>query len=157
MIYIFLRYIREWISHMTTLGRKRDRQPKRSSNYMKNTITDTDNPISILSNYMKKMLGYKSTGKRNWDKKEKKNVTKFFIVEPMYKHWLDMNTKIGSDKWVREQFFKFDIFKDIPLGSDYKFTKARNVLRKRCVAHQIRKHGQQCRITSFLSRFAYKS
>lgn len=116
----------------------------------------TDNPISILSNYLKKIMGYKLTGKRSWDKKEKKNVTKFFVVEPMYDHWIDMHTKIGSDKWLREQFFKFDMFKGIPLGSDYRFTKARNVLRKGCVAHQIRKHGQQCRITSFLSRFAYK-
>lgn len=105
-----------------------------------------------LSHYLERYLGVSVKKFMVWNPILKKSVPTFKL-SICFSDWLEKKTIIGTNKWIRQKFEEYDRFKKIPLGSEYKFNRARRTIVGFCNKYYDLKNKEP--IVNPFAKFAY--
>ena len=80
-----------------------------------------------LQRYLESYVGMTLNPTRVWNKKLKKRVRGYNLMV-LYPEWLELETVLGSDSWVRGKFKAYDRFKKVIIGTEYQENKAKRTI-----------------------------
>lgn len=94
----------------------------------------SSNPFTRLKYYLEKVMGFTFEATRVMDNKTGKKI-RMYNLSTLYPEWEAKDSVIGTEEWVRREFERYDHFKKIPLGSEFKFNQARERIIRLCNKH----------------------